>query len=171
MGAKQVGPGREATLIPQLPWATGPEPVALDCAARCPADPIRILGGITRASPLPRVEPNWTRPTGREPAVLSSRCAGHGGISRRKECRDELSAIPQRTPSSERLTPTAVVARAASRDVWREARPLGRCTAARNLRNSSPRNVTPSSPGRSCHETSWMVNRIQQLSRAYRAPS
>jgi hypothetical protein len=118
-------------------------------------------GRDTRASPLPRVAPNWTRPTGREPVVLSSRYAGHGGISRRKECRDELSAIPQRTPSSERLTPTTVVACAASRDVWREARPRGRRTAARNLRNSPPRNVTLSSPGRSCHETSWMVNRIQ----------
>ena len=70
-------------------------------------------------------------PIDREPAVLSSRQQGTEEFLGGGNAGDEPSAIPQRMPSSERLTPTAATTRAASRDVWRDARPLGRRRAAR----------------------------------------
>lgn len=50
-------------------------------------------------------------------------------------------------------SPQTSFSRAASRDVWRDARPLGPRSRARSLRNSPPRSVTRDSPERSRHET------------------
>jgi hypothetical protein len=118
---------------------------------------------ITRASPLPRVAPNWTRPTGREPAVLSSRQQGTeeflGGRNARRagtEPQGWSPSQPDFLPARGARSTLVLLPRSLTRCLAR--RTARRCRRSPQLRNSPRRTVTRSSPGRSCHETSWTVN-------------
>jgi hypothetical protein len=116
-----------------------PRAPRLDSAARRPADLSGFWKEKTRASPLPRVAPNWTRPTGREPAVLSSRQQGTeeflGGRNAWQAGTDtaRLVAVATRFPSSERRAMNAHPFSAQPQEMFGAMhRPPGDATAARN---------------------------------------